>query len=149
MARDHNRAYGAHMIPTFPSPALQPGPVRPTNHLRHAAFAAASTLSTLAALLALAACVLATRRVRTVPGYCDNPWHCTTMVVTYNPITITVAVGMLAVLVWQLRAVTRFWRARRRTPPPSSGDAWCRIIITGLVSVPAFVIGGLFCLAPG
>lgn len=79
-----------------------------------------AALSTLASALTLAVLVLATRRIRYVPGDCARPWHCARTVAYYNPITLVLAIIMLALLVRQLRILVRFWRSRPGTPPPST-----------------------------
>lgn len=147
MAGDHNRAYGARMVPTTPSPSSQPGAVKPASHPRHTTLLVVAAISAVMACQALTALVMASRNVRTVPGDCARPWHCTTTTTVYNPITIVMAIGMVLLLVWQLRTVRRFWRARGHTPPPSSVDAWLAVSVTALASVPAFLVSILFFFA--
>lgn len=103
-----------------------------------------AALSTFAGALTLALLVLATRRLRTIPGDCGDRWHCARTVVYYNSITLVLAIIMLALLVRQLRILVRFRRPRTGTPPPPTTKVRMVMLDTTLASVPFFVVGGYF-----
>lgn len=108
-----------------------------------------AALSTFAGALTLALLVLATRRIRYVPGDCARPWHCARTVVYYDPITLVLAIIMLALLVRQLRSLVRFRRPRPGTPPPPTTKVWMVMLDTTLTTVPSFLVGGFFLMAVG